>query len=244
MLICTNSNCTGKQIAKFTHFVSKKAMSIDGLSESTISFLINKGWVKSFQDIYHLQDYKTKWQMCDGFGKKSVEKILNAIERSRAVKLENFLCALSIPGIGLSAAKTIAEHFDNKFDLVLNAAFCKYDFTKMDDFGEVMANNFQSYFDEHFTEVCALANEMKFIVPEKKTDNSLANLKFCITGSFSQPRDALKSQLEARGARFVSSVSKNLDVLFAGDKAGSKLTKAQQLGIRIADEAELMKMLG
>jgi DNA ligase (NAD+) len=85
---------------------------------------------------------------------------------------------------------------------------------------------------------------MNFIVEEKSTDNSLDGLKFCITGSFSQSRDGLKKQLESRGAKFISSVSKNLDILFAGDKAGSKLTKAQQLGVRVANEEELMKMLG
>lgn len=244
VLICPNPDCTAKKIAQFTHFVSRKCMNIDGLSEATLEKLINLHYINSFNDIYGLSKYRDQLIKLDGFGTKSVEKLLLSIEKSRNVKLENFIAALGIDGIGLSAAKTLAEHFDNKFDLILNAAFCKYDFTQMDDFGEVMANNLQSYFDEHFTEIRALANEMKFITPENKTDSSLANLKFCITGSFSQPRDDLKSQLEARGARFVSSVSKNLNVLFAGDKAGSKLTKAQQLGIKIADEAELMKMLG
>lgn len=106
-----------------------------------------------------------------------------------------------------------------------------------------MANNLQSYFDEHFAEICSLANEMIFIVPEKKSDNSLDGLKFCITGSFSQPREELRKQLESKGAKFISSVSKNLDVLFTGDKAGSKLTKAQQLGVKVVGEAELLKML-
>ena len=84
---------------------------------------------------------------------------------------------------------------------------------------------------------------MRFIVEEKSTDNSLEGLKFCITGSFSQPRDDLKKRLEAKGAKFISSVSKNIDILFAGEKAGSKLTKAQQLGVRVASEEELMNML-
>ena len=89
-----------------------------------------------------------------------------------------------------------------------------------------------------------LSAEMHFIIEEKPTDTSLDGLKFCITGSFSQSRDDLKKQLEAKGAKFVSSVSKNLDVLFYGEKAGSKLTKAQQLGVRIANENELLSMLG
>ena len=84
---------------------------------------------------------------------------------------------------------------------------------------------------------------MNFICDEISNDNSLEGLKFCITGSFSQSRDDLKKQLEAKGAKFISSVSKNLDVLFYGDKAGSKLTKAQQLGVRVANEEELMTMI-
>ena len=107
-----------------------------------------------------------------------------------------------------------------------------------------MAKNINEFFDNNFSSVFELAKEMNFIKPEQKNDNSLEGLKFCITGSFSQSRDSLKSQLEARGAKFVSSVSKNLDILFAGDKAGSKLIKAQQLGVKVADEAELLKILG
>lgn len=243
VLVCTNPNCSGKMLAKFVHFVSRKCMNIDGLSEATLEKFISLGYIKVFKDIYNLSDHRAELIKLDGLGAKSVDKLLASIEKSRNVKLENFIAALGINGIGLSASKTIVGHFNNKWDLVLNAVFCKYDFTQMEDFGEVMANNFQSYFDEHFTEVCDLSNEMKFIVPEKSTDDSLSGLKFCITGSFSQPRDALKSSLEARGAQFVSSVSKNLDILFAGDKAGSKLTKAQQLGVRVANEEELLKML-
>ena len=99
------------------------------------------------------------------------------------------------------------------------------------------------YLSDHFEEINELADEINFIVEEKSTDNSLDGLKFCITGSFSQSRDGLKKALEAKGAKFIGSVSKNLDILFAGEKAGSKLTKAQQLGVRVANEEELMKML-
>lgn len=243
VLICTNPNCSGKSLAKFVHFVSRKCMNIEGLSEASLEKFISLGYIKTFKDIYHLSKHRAELVKIDGFGVKSVDKLLASIEKSRNIKLENFIAALGINGIGLSASKTIVGHFNNKWDLILNAVFCRYDFTQMDDFGEVMASNFQSYFDDNFTEVCELSNEMSFIVPEKSNDDSLSGLKFCITGSFSQPRDSLKSQLEARGAQFVSSVSKNLDILFAGDKAGSKLTKAQQLGVRVANEEELLKML-
>lgn len=243
VLYCQNENCPSRKLARFVHFVSKKGMAIDGLSEATLEKLISLNYINSFQSIYHLVDHRDQLIKLDGFGAKSVEKLLLAIEKSRNVKLENFIAALGIDGIGSSASKTIADHFENKFDYLLDATFCKYDFTQMPDFGEVMANNLQSYFDEHFAEICSLANEMIFIVPEKKSDDSLDGLKFCITGSFSQPREELKKQLESKGAKFISSVSKNLDVLFTGDKAGSKLAKAQQLGVRIASEDELMEMI-
>lgn len=243
VLYCQNKDCPSRKLARFVHFVSKKGMDINGLSEAILAKLINLHYINSFQDIYHLADHREDLALLNGFGAKSVEKLLLTIEKSRNVKLENFIAALGIDGIGSSASKTIAEHFENKFDYLLDAIFYKYDFTQMSDFGEVMANNLQSYFDEYFAEFCSLANEMIFIVPEKKSDNSLDGLKFCITGSFSQPREELKKQLESKGAKFISSVSKNLDVLFTGDKAGSKLTKAQQLGVKVVGEAELLKML-
>ena len=111
------------------------------------------------------------------------------------------------------------------------------------DLCSTTAYNIEEYLRNHVADVESLADEMNFIVQEISNDNSLSGLKFCITGSFSQPRDSLKKALEAKGAKFISSVSKNLDILFAGDKAGSKLTKAQQLGVKIANEDELMNML-
>lgn len=244
VLVCTNPECSGKLLGKLKFFVSKPAANIDGLSEATLAFLIDHGWVKNFRDIYHLDDYKNEWQKCDGFGKKSVEKILSAIEKSRNIDLAHFICSLSIPNIGSSAAKTIANHFHGNLYEWFDAFFNNFDWAILDDFGDTMAHNIEEYLHSHIADVELLADEMHFIAPEKSSDNSLNGLKFCITGSFSQPRDELKKRLEAKGAKFVSSVSKNLNVLFAGDKAGSKLTKAQQLGIRVAGEDELMKMLG
>ena len=116
VLMCTNPNCSGKLLGRLKFFVSKPAMNIEGLSEATLEFLIDKGWVKSFRDIYRLVDYKNLLEKCSGFGKKSVEKMLGAIENSRDVKLENFICALSIPNIGRSASKTIADHFNGDYE--------------------------------------------------------------------------------------------------------------------------------
>jgi DNA ligase (NAD+) len=218
-------------------------MNIDGLSEKTLETLLSHGFIHDFKGIYHLSDHKQHLIRLDGYGKKSIEKLLKSIEDSRDVKLENFICALGIPNIGLTASKTISKYCKGNYEKFYQLFEQGFDWTNLDDFGPTMAQNLDSYLDEWYREVNDLAAEMNFIVEEKSTDNSLDGLKFCITGSFSQSRDGLKKQLEDRGAKFISSVSKNLDVLFCGDKAGSKLTKAQQLGVRVANEEELMQML-
>ena len=243
VLMCPNPDCSAKKIAKFTHFVSRKCMNIDGLSEKTLETLISHGFLRNFNDIYHLSDHRQQLILLDGFGEKSIDNLLKSIEDSRKVKLENFIAALGIPNIGLTAAKTISQYFNGNFNDFATAASDTFDFTQLKDFGKVMNESIILFMYSNIQNVMLLADEMNFIIEEQNSDNSLSGLKFCITGSFSQSRDELKRQLEAKGAKFVSSVSKNLDVLFCGDKSGSKLTKAQQLGVRVADENELMKML-
>jgi DNA ligase (NAD+) len=246
VLMCKNPNCLGKLLGRLKFFVSKPAMNIEGVSESILEFLIDKGWVKSFVDIYHLAEHKDEWQKCDGFGKKSVEKILDAIEKSRDVKLENFICALSIDGVGLSTAKTISQHFDGDFNAWYNTSFPhNVAWGDLKDVGKITSQSLNRYFHKNYKLILDLGNELRFIMPNKTEviDNPLNGLKFCITGSFSQSRDVLKEKLETKGAKFVSGVSKNIDVLFCGEKAGSKLAKANNLGIKVVYEPELMKML-
>lgn len=243
-LVCTNPDCSAKILAKFVHFASRNCMNIENLSEATLEKLISLGYINDFKSIFHLSEHRNKLVQLEGFGTKSIEKLLMAIEKSRDVKLENFIAALGIPNIGSSAAKTISQHFNGNYEDFINAYFYwHFDWTILEDFGQVMADSINNYLHDNLEMINELAAEMRFIVEEKSTDNSLNGLKFCITGSFSQSRDKLKEQLEAKGAKFVSGVSKNLDVLFAGDKAGSKLTKAQSLGVKVANEEELMKLL-
>ena len=244
VLTCPNLNCSAKKIAQFTHFVSRKCMNIDGLSEATLEKFISLGYINDFKDIYHLSDHLKELVKLDGFGAKSVKKLLLAIENSRNVKLENFIAALGIEGIGLSASKIIAQHCNHDIDALFDADDQSFDWTTLEDIGPTMAKNINEFFDNNFKRVFGLAKELNFVKSEEaQTNSSLSGLKFCITGSFSQSRDELKKKLESKGAKFVSSVSKNLDILFAGEKAGSKLTKAQSLGVKIAYEDELMKML-
>ena len=115
VLVCINPDCIGKQLARFNHFVSKKAMNIDGLSEKTLEVLLSHGFIHDFVDIYRLSGHQNTLICLDGFGKKSVEKLLKSIEDSRNVKLENFIYALGIPNIGLSAAKTISKYFNGNY---------------------------------------------------------------------------------------------------------------------------------
>lgn len=246
VLYCNNENCASRKLAQFTHFVSKNCMDIRGMSEATLQDLISHGFLRNFKDIYHLSDHRQQLILLDGFGKKSVEKLLKSIEDSRNVKLESFIAALGIPNIGLSAAKTISAYFDNPNEWYHMGVSQPFRYTILDDFGETMMSSIHDFAAKNRDLIADLMAEMNFILPEEyhSNDTSLSGLKFCITGSFSRSRDELKKQLEAKGAKFVSSVSKNLDVLFAGEKAGSKLTKAQHLGVRVANEEELMNMLG
>ena len=244
VLMCTNPDCSARNLAKFEHFVSKKAMDIQGLSSATLETLISHGFIHKYKDIYHLSDHRNELIRLDGYGAKSIDNLLESIEKSRNVKLENFITALSIPNIGLSAAKAISKKFNGDHYEFIQALSSDYDFSQIDDFGEITNKSLHDWWKSKDPMAELLPIEMNFIVEEKSVDNSLSGLKFCITGTFSQSRDELKAILESKGAKFISSVSKNLDVLFVGDKAGSKLAKAQQLGIKIADENELMKLLG
>lgn len=249
VLICTNLDCTAKKLAQFTHFVSRKCMNIDGLSERTLELLISTKLIKNFRDIYHLSEHRDKLVTLDGMGKKSVENLLNSVEKSRDIKLENFIAALGIDGVGLSAAKTISKYFKGSFTEFNNAFWNRFDFTKLDDIGETTANSIDIYMANHSEEVYALANEMNFIVEETKSSGINLNGKsFCITGSLEHfaNRDALVQSIEAHGGKYVSSVSKKTDYLINNDKTSTsgKNKKAMDLNIPIISEEDFINMIG
>lgn len=248
VLICANSNCSGKLLGRLKFFVSKPAMNIDGISEATLDFLINKGWVKSFKDIYNLADYKNEWQRYDGFGKKSVEKLLNAIENSRNIDLSNFICALSIDGIGTSASKTIANAFNGSFDAFYDALTTNYDWSQLTDFGAITARNIADYGAKNADEVYSLAQEMHFVKRESKVvvDNPFIGKTLCVTGKlFNFTRDSINAKISELGAKAAGSVSKNTDYLITNEQSGSsKYKKAVELNIPIITEEEFLKMIG
>lgn len=250
VLYCANDNCPAKQLAKFSHFVSKPAMNVDGLSEATLEKFIGEGFIKIYKDIYHLDRYKDQIIHMDGFGIKSYNKLIKAIEESRNVKLENYLVALGIDNIGKTASKAISKYFNGNYFRFLDSFGDKFDFTTLDDFGQVMNDSLYTWYNSfdgtqyHLED--NLESEVTFIIEEGKNINNntiFSNKRFCITGSFDESREKIQEKVELMGGIFVGSVSKKLDLLIVGDKAGSKLKKAQDLGILIITKDELKEKM-
>lgn len=249
VLVCTNPDCIGKKLARFTHFVSRKCMNIDGLSERTLELLISNNLIRNFRDIYHLKEHVGKLCTIDGMGKKSVENLINSVEKSRDVKLENFIAALGIPNIGLSAAKAISKKFNGShYDFVLALANDNYDFSQIDDFGEITNKSLHDWWHSKDPMVGLLPMEVNFIVEnDTGSSSNLDGKSFCITGSLTHyaNRDALVKAIEDNGGKYVSSVSKKTDYLINNDKnsTSGKNKKAIDLSIPIISEEDFLNMI-
>lgn len=249
VLMCTNPNCAAKKLAQFTHFVSRKAMNIDGLSEKTLELLISHGFLHNYKDIYHLKEYRDKLILLDGLGERSVDKLLDSIEKSRAVTLDRFITALGIPNIGSSAAKVISKQFNGDHYDFVQALANGYDFSQIDDFGEITNKSLHDWWDSKDPMVELLPVEMNFIVENDVGSSSNLNGKsLCITGSLTHypNRDALVKAIEDNGGKYVSGVSKKTDFLINNDTTSTsgKNKKAMELGIPIISEEDFLKMIG
>ena len=249
-LWCVNPNCPEKMLSKFVQFVSKPAMNIDGLSEATLKRFIDAGYITRFADIYHLFNFKREIVKMDGFGAKSYEKLINSIEKSRNVKLENYLVALSIPNIGKSAAKTISKYFNGDYSKLVEALRNNFDFTQLDDFGEIMNQSLYNWWKKETNLEDNLVAELHFIVEEKKevAQNDFINGKiFCVTGAFqTMKRSELEKIITDRGGKLSGSVSKKTDYLLTNeaDSGSSKAKKAAELGTPIMSEKEFLEKVG
>lgn len=251
VLVCTNPNCKGKLLGKLTHFVSKNAMNIDGLSEATLEKFINLGWVESLIEIYELKSrFGYDIAKLDGFGKKSVDKLFDAIESSKNTTLDRFIYALSIPLIGRSASKTIAKYFDYDFKKFYNEGlFGKFDWTTLDDFGLAMNDSINTYAQEDKEDmIWGLAKYMNFEKPNTSSNsNSLVDKVFVITGSLNYfaNRDEAKEKIESLGGKVSGSVSAKTSYLVNNNinSTSGKNKKAKELNIPIITELELVEML-
>lgn len=258
-LWCVNPNCTEKMLSRFVQFVSKPAMNIDGLSEATLKRFIDAGYITRLADIYHLSNFKREIVKMDGFGAKSYEKLINSIEKSRNVKLENYLVALSIPNIGKSAAKTISKYFNGDYSKLVEALRNNFDFTQLDDFGEIMNQSLCNWWNNQAVYSWwrqgsdledNLVAELHFIVEDKKevAQNDFINGKiFCVTGKFENyTRNELEKIITDRGGKLSGSVSKKTDYLLTNevDSGSSKAKKAAELGTPIMSEKEFLEKVG
>ena len=250
VLMCTNGNCKGKLLGKLTHFVSKNAMNIEGLSEQTLEKFINLGWLTRFEDIYHLNVERDNMVKLEGFGEKSVMNLLSSINKSSYnVALDRFIYALSIPLIGRSASKTISKYFNGNFDrFYKECCINKFDFTVLDDFGDAMNDSINEYIKENVFMIGNLAREMFFEEPQVVSgSNVLAGKTFCITGSLNHfaNRDEAKEKIEAAGGKVSGSVSAKTSYLVNNDTTSTsgKNKKAKELNIPIISEEELINML-
>ena len=250
VLMCTNPDCNGKLLGQLSHFVSKNAINIDGLSEQTLQKFIALEWVKSFQDIMNLKDHASEMAKLDGFGKKSVDKLITAIEKSRNTTLDRFLYSLSIPLIGRSASKDISRvcYGDEKVFISMIKSDELYKLVaNIDGFGDAMYKSLCSYCKLHMSGIEDLLTHFTI---EKENNNSgtdLSGKTFVITGSLNhyKNRDELVSVIESMGGKVSGSVSTKTSFLINNDTEShsSKNKKAKQVNVPIISEQDFIDMI-
>lgn len=239
---CTNSNCPAQQLRSIIHFVSKPAMDIDGLGAAVVEQLLNEGLIEDCADLYSLkyEDIVT----LDRFAKKSAENLISAIDKSKSMGLDRVLFGLGIRLIGSRAAQILAEHFGN-IDNLISAT--NEELSSIPEIGEKMAQGVVEYFaqDKSMDIIRRLREaDVKLDYESQRESNILAGKTLVLTGTLpTLKRSEAKSLIEANGGKVSGSVSKNTDFVVAGEEAGSKLDKAEALGISVITEDELLKML-
>ena len=237
---CTNINCAGQISRRLEHFCSKDAMDIEGLSTATVEKFMDLSLLKDIADIYDLHNKREQLLKIEGFGEKSVNKLLSAIERSKSNNIDRLLFGIGILYIGQKASSLLAENFPDMKSIMAAEIT---DFTSIDTFGEVMANSIADYFKDEkavnlINRLEAQGVNMQSLSYNntQKLSDKLIGKTYVITGSFEEyTRDQLKSIITSNGGNVTESVSKKTDYVLVGDKPGSKLTKAQALGINIID---------
>ena len=250
ILVCTNDNCKGKLLGKLTHAVSRDALNIDGLSEVTIEKFINLGWLNSIKDIYYLSAHENEIKTLDGFGKKSVDKLLASIEESRNTNLQRFLYSLSIPLLGKSASEDIANVCNQSFDAFVGDLMSsgKDAFTHINGIGDALGKSIIGYWNKNGSKIIELSNEFTFEKSNIVLDEipkTLQGKTFVVTGSVNhyKNRDELKADIVAHGGTVAGSVSSKTSYLINNDinSTSSKNQKAKSLNVPIITEEEFLK---
>jgi DNA ligase (NAD+) len=247
-LYCTNPNCVAKRIKEFTHFVSRDAINIDGLSEQSLEKFIAMGFIHDFADLFRLENHKDEIISTEGFGEKSFANLTAAIERSRTVTSVRLLYSLGIPSVGLANAKLICRAFDYNWEHIRNANFDEL--IAVDGIGGVIAQGYEDWFADKKNNALVddLLSETHFDETERPPSGSaFSGLTFVVTGSLEHyaNRDELKNVIENQGGKVTGSVCEKTDYLINNDStsASSKNKKARELGIKIITEAEFLELL-
>ncbi|ALD66024.1 NAD-dependent DNA ligase LigA [Spiroplasma cantharicola] len=244
---CINSQCPRKIVRGLEHFVSRDAMNIEGLSIKIIEKLYDNKFVSTVSDIYKLNKFRQQLIELDKMGEKSVKNLLESIEISKANSLEKLFFGLGIRHVGKKTAKTLALSFKN-IDKISTITFEELE--QINDVGPIVAKSVCDWFTikqnrELIKELNELKINMQYLGNEGTKNNDKITLKsFVITGTLSKPRNYFKDLLEEYGAKVIDTVSKKTDFLLAGNEAGSKLEKAQKLGINILSEEQFLEMIG
>ena len=249
-LFCSNPSCAAKLVQKFAHFCEKTRMNIEGLSATTLEKFIGHGWIRNFGDLYDLEQHHDEIVETDGFGEKSYQRLQASIEKSRHCTLAKFIAGLGIPMVGRHAGRDLDKHFGGSWDAFEKAVQDGFDFTRLPDFGQTMHNNIYAWYADA-EEAKLWRPLLEKVIFEKEntemsmnTNNPFYGKTVVATGKLENyTRDGIQMKLMSLGAKPTSSVTKNTDYLIVGEKAGSKLAKAQQLGVVTLTEQEFEDML-
>lgn len=248
VLMCLNPDCQIKHIKQYALMASRDALNIEGLSESTLEKFLSKGFIKSAADIFKLYRYKDEIIDMEGFGQKSYNKLIAAIEKASHTTVSGLLYALGINGIGSANAKMIAGYFDNDVDKIINARM--EDLLEIEGIGEVLAKSIRDFFEnernlEHLNE---LREVLTIEVENNRSPNILKGNIFVITGSLEHfsNRNELKDLIEKNGGKVSGSVSGKTNYLINNDTTSnsSKNKKAKDLGVHIISEEDFLKLIG
>lgn len=246
---CPNGNCPAQRQQAFVHYASRDAMNIEGLSEATVEKFLAKGFLVDFASLYHLSDYEEEIKAMEGFGQKSYDKLISAIERTREVNLHQFIYALGILQVGPMNAKLICKHFENDLEAIQKAT--PEELVTIEGVGPVIAREMHDYFQLpiNVEMLERLTKEIKFKQVEKVETSALTleGKTFVITGDVNHfaNRKALSNKIEELGGKVTGSVSKKTDYLINNDNtsASSKNKKAKELEIPILTEEDFLQMI-
>lgn len=243
---CTNNECPARKIESLIHFSSRDAMNIDGLGERIVEDFFNFGFISKISDIYKLENHRKDLITLEGYGNKSVEKLLDAIDNSKENSLEKLLFGLGIPHVGAKTSKILASNFKT-LDNLINAS--SDDLVSINDIGGIIAESIKKYFNnsENMEEIERLKKigiNTTYLGQEVIYNDNFKDKTFVLTGSLKTlTRDKAKEIIESNGGKTSSSVSKKTSVVIVGEDPGSKYQKAKELGIDVWSEEEFLNII-